>query len=622
MVQFWGRDRLLLADEGRWRLLSWPALEELAAGEGRPAPEPGGDRMAVLDPGGAVRILDGPSVHVPAKAGGIVGLGWDGSGGLVAVTGSPAIDPPRVPGPSLLAVPKDGPTGQRAGSYPEEGMALWRLPLDGEGPPVRLAGFSGIERIKDPQPVVGGVVVDCYHYSWGSSPAPGRRLLRLPSGGGEPEDLFERLPGATCGLAASPDGDQLAFLHDPDEPVFPFFYRLALTDGDTGAVSYPLPDALRLAGPPTWSPDGRFVAVRAFEGIRTGAVVADLAAGRWRWLIPPEGGVGHFALAAGGEQAVAVWQPVQPPATGLYRWGPAGRVRLGRFDEHPGDNAEGGGIHRELVCWSTHGADLEGLLATPAGTGTSGEPLPVVVDLHGGPVNALSLLSAGTAVPVDKWCQAGFAVFTPEFRGSGIAGREAMDAALRGDVEDPTGGSDVADVLAGTRALVDAGRADPDRLFVFGHSYGGKLVNRLVAGEHPFQAAVCYEGEADRRLSYLLAGGGGGSPLIRALMGGTPWQVPDRYEAQSAITHVADIDTPVLLLYGEDHTTQALCWYTALRDHGVEVDLIIYRDEGHLFERPANRRDVLDRSVDWFHRHTPPPPARPPSHGAAMGERR
>jgi pimeloyl-ACP methyl ester carboxylesterase len=55
-------------------------------------------------------------------------------------------------------------------------------------------------------------------------------------------------------------------------------------------------------------------------------------------------------------------------------------------------------------------------------------------------------------------------------------------------------------VLRGVESLVAAGLADPDRLFLFGHSYGGYLVNRIVTIDHRFRAGVCWEGVADLRL--------------------------------------------------------------------------------------------------------------------------
>lgn len=242
---------------------------------------------------------------------------------------------------------------------------------------------------------------------------------------------------------------------------------------------------------------------------------------------------------------------------------------------------------------------MEGLLVSPDNDDGN---WPLVVDLHGGPVNGLSLLHTGAALPLESWCEHGFAVFAPDFRGSGIAGKDAMLAAAR-SAPDPAGGSEVDDILSGIDKLVEEGLADPSRLFLFGYSYGGFLVNRIVTCDHRFRAAVCYEGHADARLAFSLTLGGGGLEFARRLYGGNPWQAPDRYDAGSPITNVAQVRTPMLLLYGDDEPAQGICWYTALREHGVEAELVFYREEGHVNLRPENQQDLVTRSVAWFRRH-------------------
>jgi hypothetical protein len=47
-------------------------------------------------------------------------------------------------------------------------------------------------------------------------------------------------------------------------------------------------------------------------------------------------------------------------------------------------------------------------------------------------------------------------------------------------------------------------------------------------------------------------------------------------------------------------TRCAICTFPA--------QLVVYPNEGHGFSDPADRRDVLERAVDWFARYMPPNP--------------
>lgn len=43
--------------------------------------------------------------------------------------------------------------------------------------------------------------------------------------------------------------------------------------------------------------------------------------------------------------------------------------------------------------------------------------------------------------------------------------------------------------------------------------------------------------------------------------------------------------------------------YNALKVQGVQTQYVQYVDEGHVFDRPANQRDALERSVRWIDMH-------------------
>ncbi|MDW8367493.1 MAG: prolyl oligopeptidase family serine peptidase, partial [Abditibacteriales bacterium] len=126
----------------------------------------------------------------------------------------------------------------------------------------------------------------------------------------------------------------------------------------------------------------------------------------------------------------------------------------------------------EVVHWrSRDGWDIEGILTKPLGY-EAGKRYPLLVNPHGGP--------HGRAVQALTWWQVaaanGYAVLAPNFRGSSGYGKD-FDVGSRYDI----GGKDFDDVMTGVDALIERGIADPERLGIYGGSYGGYLTNWAIA---------------------------------------------------------------------------------------------------------------------------------------------
>lgn len=126
------------------------------------------------------------------------------------------------------------------------------------------------------------------------------------------------------------------------------------------------------------------------------------------------------------------------------------------------------------------GLEIPGYLTLP----TTGEmPFPTVVMPHGGPW-------ARDVPRFDYWVQflanRGYAVLQPQFRGSEGWGQKLWRA---GDKE--WGQKMQYDNDDGAKYLVDRGIADPDRLAIYGYSYGGyAAMAAVVSPETPFKCAI------------------------------------------------------------------------------------------------------------------------------------
>jgi dipeptidyl aminopeptidase/acylaminoacyl peptidase len=570
-LRFWDAGRLLVQRPGGWEVRGWPDWQLLGAGSGTAVGEPGGDRLAVAAPDGTIRVAGAAALAVPPAAGTPTSLVWS-AGGLVVAARAPG-------GPG-----RPGPAGAPAGR-----SGLWRLPLDGT-PATWLYDAPPGSRIWAVHDLGGEVLVEQYPYGDRAPPVAPR--LRVVAANGHSRDLAPELPGACCDAAVGPDG-RVAFLHGAfrhSELVLPTWFDLV--EGTQGRWRRLLPAELRWARP-VWAADGACLVLSTWRGIRLGIVTVEAASGRWEWgALGAAASYRAPAMSAAGDAVVAVRRPLggQPAIV-------ATRGRHRRVLQ-PLDEPIATGCRWRIHHWQGADGALEGILGTPT---TGSPPWPLVVDLHAGPWGGLVAGDRDHLGHLGGWCQHGLAAFAPDFRASGILGRAAMLAALEGDGL-PDDDREAHDVLSGVESLVAAGLADPARLFLFGHSYGAYLVNRILTIEHRFAAAVCWEGVADLRLLDRLQGG---SAAQRAWRGGSPRQVPERWAAASPATRVDRVRTPLLLVYGQDGMgpTHGTAWFTALREHGVPCELVLYQGEGHLLRRPQNRADLLARAAAWFRHH-------------------
>jgi len=380
------------------------------------------------------------------------------------------------------------------------------------------------------------------------------------------------------------------------EESYPPWYRVVIRRGAREVLT---PDGVRIWGDPRWAPTGE-LAVAAFDGIRRGIVLVDVGDGsvRW-WARPAAGSYRLLALGADAGDAVAVRADADG-AVWRVRARPSGDdERLDRVRARPGGDDERLELLRaaddvavSVVRWSHDGVALEGLLACPAGEG----PFPLLVFLHGGPVAGLA---CGEHPDLSAWVAAGLAVFMPDFRSSGIGGRELMREAFAREGlpdDDPEAG----EVLTGVDALVERGVADPGALYLLGHSYGGYLAGRIIGRDHRFRAAVLCEAAGDLRLL---------DPVSRRMqagwLGGDAEQVPGRWDAASPVRYAGHVRTPVLLLYAGDRslTGQGQAWRRALAAAGVEYKLVLVRGADHVFSSGAAQEQLGQAVIEWCRRY-------------------
>ena len=112
------------------------------------------------------------------------------------------------------------------------------------------------------------------------------------------------------------------------------------------------------------------------------------------------------------------------------------------------------------------GLRIEAYLSLPAGhTPETARALPLVVNPHGGP---WARDTWGFCSEVQFLCNRGYAVLQMNFRGSTGYGRRFLEASYK-----QWGLKMQDDITDGVRYLIDRGIADPQRIAIYGGSYGG-----------------------------------------------------------------------------------------------------------------------------------------------------
>lgn len=261
---------------------------------------------------------------------------------------------------------------------------------------------------------------------------------------------------------------------------------------------------------------------------------------------------------------------------------------------------------RDFRWRSVDGLEIEGVLLFPPGSDPDsppGEPLPTVIQLHGGPVHASPIThlsgSATGAGLLHYLAASGYLVLSADYRRSGHCGWDEVRKTIeRGDYV----GLDAADVLASIDALIAEGLTDPARVGLFGHSHGGFLANWLLTRSSRFAAVVSAEGATDHR-SRLLP-----DSILEVWMGGKIEEVPGRYRRYSPIIYADTAVTPTLLVYGEKGVylqSQGIPFRDALEAAGCPVELLVLPGEGHAIGRRENQETFMRSARNWFAQHMP-----------------
>lgn len=254
--------------------------------------------------------------------------------------------------------------------------------------------------------------------------------------------------------------------------------------------------------------DGALVRVETPTGSVSGATARPDGTVEYLWSSAAEPPVVRSTTGAVVLDPPGAKAPVSVPVEDVWVDGPGGRVHA--LVQRPAAPAEG--------------------------------PFPTVFEIHGGPTwHDSDAFAAGPAA----WVDHGYAVVRVNYRGSTGYGRAWTDA-----LKHRVGLIELEDIAAVREWAVKSGLADPAKLVLAGGSWGGYLT-LLGLGTQPddWAAGLAAVPVADYVTAYhdemeaLKA-------MDRTLLGGTPEEVPERFEASSPLTYVDAVRAPVYISAG------------------------------------------------------------------------
>lgn len=436
-----------------------------------------------------------------------------------------------------------------------------------------------------------------YEWSWYDA-----WLARVPASGGAPRKLFARPTKQLGHPLWSPDGHHIAFVSSlwSDRAIIGGDLYLTDTNGkNTRVLSEKYPGTISGI---QWVDVQNIMTAGYLEGEAaiTQFDIEGASQNVWRGIgAIQENYTPKFSRAKDGTIAVVraapnmpreVWTLDASDADALV-WQQLTNLNKDLENVLTGDH--------EVVEWTgVGGIKMQGLLVKPVGA-KKGKRLPLIVQPHGGPTG----ISANEYLSPTRWAyhlaQRGYATFMPNYRGSTGWGIEFAEANL-GDM----GGDDWGDIMAGVDALIERGIADPKRLGIGGWSYGGFLTAWAITQTNRFKAAVAGAAIINwlsfHGTSYL-------NRWDELHYAANPYERESKHQQFSPINFIGNATTPTLILHGEKDgdvpVSQGYELFRALKEKGIETELVVYPREPHGPGETAHVKDLITRACDWFEKY-------------------
>lgn len=244
------------------------------------------------------------------------------------------------------------------------------------------------------------------------------------------------------------------------------------------------------------------------------------------------------------------------------------------------------------------GIEMEGWVLKPVDYDET-KTYPAILDIHGGPKTVFGEVFYHE---MQVWANMGYFVFFCNPRGGDGRGNAFAD--IRGKY----GTIDYDDLMKFTDVVLEKYPIKADRVGVTGGSYGGFMTNWIIGHTDRFRCAV-----SQRSIANWISKFGTtdiGYYFNADQNASTPWINQEKLWWHSPMKYADKAKTPTLFIHSEEDYR---CWlaegiqmFTALKYHGVEARLCMFRGENHELSRsgkPKHRVRRLEEMTNWFEKY-------------------
>jgi dipeptidyl-peptidase-4 len=218
---------------------------------------------------------------------------------------------------------------------------------------------------------------------------------------------------------------------------------------------------------------------------------------------------------------------------------------------------------------------------------------PVIIYTYGGPYSQVVGNRWGGSFYLwhSLMAEKGYIIFSLDNRGTFGKGREWINP-----VHKRLGEIELADQLAGVKYLKTLPFVDPERIGIWGWSYGGFMTClAMCKAPDAFRAGVAVAPVVDYRLY---------DSIYTERYMKRPQDNEEGYDQNAPINFVENIENPILLVHGIDddnvHMQNTIVFADRLINEGKDFDLMLYPKKEHSIRGAAARTHLFNKITSFF----------------------